>query len=62
MYICLCNALTDGDIRRAVAEAGATRPAEAFDACRCRAQCGTCVRAICGILGVGKAEAQPASA
>ncbi len=62
MYICICNALTDSDIRRAADEEGATRPAEAFKACRCRAQCGTCVRAMCAILGVGKATTQSAAA
>lgn len=49
MYICLCNALTDRQLRRA-AEAGATRPADAYAACGCRAQCGSCVKAVLGLL------------
>lgn len=44
MYICICNALTDGDIHRAATEDGARRPLKVFQACRCRVQCGTCVR------------------
>ncbi len=44
MYICICNALTDRDIHRAATEEGARRPQEVFQACRCRVQCGTCVR------------------
>lgn len=50
MYVCICNALTDSDIKTAARD-GANRPAEVFAACRCRAQCGTCVRAVCTILG-----------
>ncbi len=52
MYVCICNALTDSDIRRAAEQDRAARPAEVFAACRCRAQCGTCVRAVCTILGL----------
>lgn len=44
VYICICNALTDRDIHRAATAAGARRPLEVFAACRCRVQCGTCVR------------------
>jgi bacterioferritin-associated ferredoxin len=51
VYVCLCNALTDADIRLAAARDGLTRPAEVFAACRCRAQCGTCVRTVCGLIG-----------
>jgi bacterioferritin-associated ferredoxin len=53
VYICLCNALTDTDIKRAADDQGAQRPAEVFAACRCRAQCGTCVRAMCALIGLG---------
>ena len=45
----LCNALTDADVRRAVLAGGARRPAEVFAACGCRAQCGSCVRALCDL-------------
>jgi bacterioferritin-associated ferredoxin len=57
VYICICNALTDSDIRRAAIDEGAQRPAEVFAACRCRAQCGTCVRSVCALLGLGLREA-----
>lgn len=50
MYICVCNGLTDGDICRAATEAGARRPLEVFEACRCRVQCGTCVRKLRDLL------------
>ena len=67
MYICLCNALTERQVRQAV-EDGAGRPREVYGACGCRAQCGTCARAIAAAirdaasaLAPGKA-AEPASA
>jgi bacterioferritin-associated ferredoxin len=49
MYVCVCNALTDADVRQAVLACGARRPAEVFAACGCRAQCGSCVRALCDL-------------
>ena len=45
MYICLCNALTEHDVRRAAAE-GARRPREVYDSCNTRAQCGSCTAMI----------------
>jgi bacterioferritin-associated ferredoxin len=51
VYVCLCNALTDSDVRRAASHDGAQRPAEVFEACRCRAQCGTCIRTVCALIG-----------
>ena len=60
MYVCLCNALTDADIKQAAA--GAQRPAEVFAACRCRAQCGSCVKTVCALIGLCLAEANDAMA
>jgi bacterioferritin-associated ferredoxin len=45
VYICLCNALTDHDVRRAAAQ-GARRPREVYDSCDSRAQCGSCTAAL----------------
>lgn len=51
MYVCLCNGLTDHQVEKAVA-GGAARPKDVYAACGCRAQCGTCARAIlCAIRG-----------
>ena len=58
MYICLCNALTDTDIKRAAA--GAQRPAEVFANCNCRAQCGSCVKTVCAMIGSCVLEANDA--
>ncbi len=41
MYVCICNRLTDQQVR-AAALSGASRPAEVYPACGCAAQCGTC--------------------
>jgi len=49
MYVCHCNALTDRDVSRAVAD-GASRPHEVYAACNCRAQCGTCTRTVLCLL------------
>jgi len=49
MYVCLCNALTEMEVRRAVQE-GACRPREVYAACGCRAQCGGCTRTILGAI------------
>ncbi len=50
MYVCLCNALTDRDIHAAATEGGASRPAEVFAHCACRAKCGSCVRTVLGMM------------
>ena len=49
MYVCICNALTEKHIAE-VAKSGTSRPNEVFAACRCRAQCGSCVRRILDLV------------
>lgn len=50
VYVCLCNALTDRQVKQASADAGTTRPRDIYAACGCRAQCGQCVRALLDLL------------
>lgn len=50
MYICLCNALTDRQVKQAATAAGTTRPSSVYAACGCRAQCGQCVKALLALL------------
>jgi bacterioferritin-associated ferredoxin len=50
MYICLCNALTDRQITKALADQGAARPSEVYEICGCRAKCGQCAKAIVAML------------
>lgn len=61
MYICLCNALTDSRIEEAVA-GGAHRPRDVYGACGCRAQCGTCTKAILCLIRDARAGTAAAAA
>ncbi|MDJ0389635.1 (2Fe-2S)-binding protein [Roseomonas sp. E05] len=49
MYVCLCNGLTDTQIRGAI-DAGARRPKEVYAACNCSAQCGCCTGTMLSII------------
>ena len=42
MYVCVCNALNDRDVKQAVEDGGANRPAEVFRFHGCAPQCGKC--------------------
>ncbi len=61
MYVCLCNALTDRQVRQAVAD-GACRPREVYGACACRAQCGGCTNAILCLIREARTAAAAAAA
>lgn len=50
MYVWLCNALTDRQVKQAAATAGTTKPSNIYAACGCRAQCGQCVKALMDLL------------
>jgi len=58
VYVCLCNALTDRQVKQAAAAAGTTKPSNVYAACGCRAQCGQCVKALVDLLR-GEARALP---
>ncbi len=49
MYICHCNALTDRDVKHAIAS-GACRPCEVYGAHGCKAQCGSCAPTMLKLL------------
>jgi bacterioferritin-associated ferredoxin len=59
MYVCLCNALTDRNVREAM-HSGASRPSEIYGACGCTAQCGTCAMAMRRMLDEHQAALTPA--
>ena len=61
MYICLCNALSDLQIKQAILD-GARRPRDVYAACGCRAQCGACARELLGIIRDGAPAAPEAIA
>ncbi len=48
-WVCLCNGITDEDVRRAVC-CGARRPRDVYAASGARAQCGKCTRDILAII------------
>lgn len=50
VYVCLCNALTDRQVKQAASAVGTTRPSSVYAACGCRAQCGQCVKALLDLL------------
>jgi bacterioferritin-associated ferredoxin len=50
MYVCLCNALTDRQVKQAATTAATTKPSSVYAACGCRAQCGQCVKALVTLL------------
>jgi bacterioferritin-associated ferredoxin len=50
VYVCLCNALTDRQVKHAAATVGSTKPSTVYAACGCRAQCGQCVKALVTLL------------
>jgi bacterioferritin-associated ferredoxin len=54
-YICLCNGITDEQVRRAVC-CGARRPKEVYEAAGARAQCGKCTRDILALLRAAPAQ------
>ena len=63
VYVCLCNALTDRQVKQAAKASGIVRTSEIYAACGCRAQCGQCARALAALLrGVSAAPPSPAVA
>jgi bacterioferritin-associated ferredoxin len=50
VYVCLCNALTDQQVKQAATAAGTTKSSTVYAACGCRAQCGHCVKALVTLL------------
>jgi bacterioferritin-associated ferredoxin len=58
MYVCVCNGVTDGDIRQA-AQAGCGSIAELTMRTGCGACCGSCVDMACQLLDEMRGQTQP---
>jgi bacterioferritin-associated ferredoxin len=58
MYVCICNGVTDRDIRQA-AEAGCRSLAELTMRTGCGATCGTCLDTAATILAAGQRVVDP---
>jgi bacterioferritin-associated ferredoxin len=50
VYVCLCNALTDRQVKQAAVTAATTKLSSVYAACGCRAQCGQCIKALVALL------------
>lgn len=61
VYVCLCNDVTERDIRQA-AQAGCRGMAELTMRTGCGASCGSCVPLACELLEQAQAGSSPASA
>jgi bacterioferritin-associated ferredoxin len=49
MYVCICNAVTEDDVRGCVA-AGACSTREVKEACGWKPGCGSCTRKLCAVV------------
>jgi bacterioferritin-associated ferredoxin len=56
MYVCVCHAVTEDDVRRHAA-AGMCSAKEIRQACGMRPGCGQCVLKICALLSMDTANA-----
>ena len=56
MYVCLCNALTDRDLRLQIAS-GTSSVSMVYRACGCQPQCGKCVPFVRKMLREGMEDA-----
>jgi len=61
MYVCVCNAVTDRQIRRAVREDGVRTFAQLQARLNVSATCGRCEEFARGVLAEAVAEALPAA-
>ena len=57
MYVCLCNALTDRDVRSHIGADSSV--AMVYRACGCQPQCGKCVPFVRQMLRQGNAAPAP---
>ncbi|MFB8241593.1 bacterioferritin-associated ferredoxin [Kitasatospora purpeofusca] len=50
MYVCMCHAVTEDQVKRAI-DAGADTPRQIAKGCKAGTDCGSCVRRIQALLG-----------
>ncbi|MFC5662078.1 bacterioferritin-associated ferredoxin [Kitasatospora misakiensis] len=50
MYVCMCHAVTEDQVKRAI-DAGANTPRQIAKGCKAGTDCGSCVRRIQALLG-----------
>ncbi|MFF2116116.1 bacterioferritin-associated ferredoxin [Kitasatospora sp. NPDC058184] len=50
MYVCMCHAVTEDQVKKAI-DGGANTPRQIAKGCRAGTDCGSCVRRIQALLG-----------
>ena len=50
MYICICNAITDRQIKQAVKDSAAQSVSDMYRSMSCRPQCGRCTPTVLGLM------------
>ncbi|MFD4654327.1 bacterioferritin-associated ferredoxin [Kitasatospora sp. NPDC058444] len=50
MYVCMCHAVTEDQVKKAI-DGGASTPRQIAKGCRAGTDCGSCVRRIQALLG-----------
>ncbi|MET8698905.1 (2Fe-2S)-binding protein [Kitasatospora sp. NPDC004723] len=50
MYVCMCHAVTEDQVKRAI-DGGANTPRQIAKGCKAGTDCGSCVRRIQALLG-----------
>ncbi len=55
MYVCICWAVTEAQVRRCIAE-GASSVEDVGDGCAAGTGCGSCVERIADLLGIPAGE------
>ncbi|REE98348.1 (2Fe-2S)-binding protein [Thermomonospora umbrina] len=61
MYICICNGVTEDDVRGCVA-AGACSTREVRQACGMKPGCGVCTKRLCAIVSEARTASELADA
>ncbi len=57
MYVCLCHALTDRQVRATIDQGGARSPAQVYRQLGCKPRCGKCVPCVADMTTAANAEA-----
>ena len=55
MIVCICNRITEAEVRRA-ARAGAPTPEKAYACLECEIQCGCCLDYACDLIEEERAQ------
>jgi bacterioferritin-associated ferredoxin len=58
MYVCICNAVREREVRQAIEQGGAATPAEIYARLGVTPACGRCADTICDLLD----QAEPVAA